>query len=284
MRNSPAPNVQRKTPVKRAFTGLAGSPLAKTIPDVKSNYTLRVPKTFDREEPVAFDIWFDRFNQKHGRIDLDCSFQECAFDPHLGRGRNPIDNDTPSHAGGERPDEFSPLQDLGVNRDNGSSRKKGAGFSTGLLQGERQIKRRRPTDKTWWIFSPDLFREFIRSKYDPDDSHEAEKAAFVLYRYYHQNREDEQIADVINAEGWRAAAWFNGAKEVKQYRQFLVKQGAAQFADQKPVSTWHGRRSVWRDSRCTDPNCAQCQKNEVSNDYSGRDHIKPEISSGQKAA
>jgi hypothetical protein len=281
---------QRKMPARRVFTGLAGSPLAKLIPieaaQGKSDHSLRVPKTPDREEPLAFDVWFDQFNQKHGRIDLDCSFQEYAFDPHLGQGANPIDNDElPSHAAALRieDEDCSPRQDLGITSD--GRKERGSSFSTGLIEGDRQIKRRRSSDKTWWIFDSVLFRDFIRLKYDPEKRYEAEKAAYVLYHYYHLNREDEQIGSAEGVfEGWRAAAWFNGAKEVKQYRQYLVKQGAEQFKDQKPESTWHGRRSVRRGFRCSDPNCTQCAGNEISRDYSGRDLKKLEIHSGQKVA
>lgn len=243
--------------VKRAFVGMAGSPLAKAnkLFIEKSDNTLRVPKTPDREEPIAFDTWIDEFEQKHGEIDLDCAFQECAFDPHLGHGANPLENsELPSHAGAERPDEYSPLQDLGLSPTSPQG--------TGLLEGDRQIKRRRPGAKTWWIFNSELFKGFLQSKYDPANPYEAEKAALVLHLYYYQNRDDEDIH--------QETAWFEDVKKIKQYRQYLAKQGAQMFADLKPESTWYGRRRMIRGSRCDNPNCTQCKANEKSVDFSGR--------------
>jgi hypothetical protein len=253
-----------KKPAKRAFDGLAGSPLARIrkLFVEKSDYTLRVPKSPDREDPIPFNVWFDVFGQKHGRIDLDCSFQECAFDPHLGHGANPLDNgELPSHAGALRNDEFSSaLQDLGLKPDQDSPEK--ASYATGLLEGDRQIKRRRIGERTWWVFDEKFFREFIESKYDPNDAYQAAKAYVVLHDYYHLNRQDEEI--------WDDTGWFENVKKVKQYRQFLVRQGADLFKQHKPGSTWHGRRAIRRGLRCADPNCDQCQSNEISLDFSGR--------------
>jgi hypothetical protein len=251
----------RKAPAKRAFVGMAGSPLArvKKVPGSKSDGVLRVPKTPDREAPTAFDAWFDEFGQKHGAIDLDCGLQEYAFDPHLGRGASPnVDSEKPG-----REKEISPLQELGLSPEYMTDRKKKKGLSVGLLEGDREIKRRRRSEVNWWILDSSLFREFLKSKYDPADPREAEKSALVLYLYYHQSREDEDILE-------ETGAWFQDVKKVKQYRQYIARQGAERFKDSKPETTWHGRRKTWTSGRkCDDPNC-QCQRNETSYDFSGR--------------
>ena len=65
-----------------------------------------------------------------------------------------------------------------------------------------------------------------------------EKALFVLYYYYLQNRTDDEIFN-------ESRCGFNDAKSVKQYRRAIVNKGAEMFKDQKPESTWHGRRGVW---------------------------------------
>jgi len=257
----------RKRPAQRAFTGMAGSPLAKVkslLADGEQSYkTLRVPKTPDRQDPTPFDVWIDAFGQKHGAIDLDSRFQEYAFDPHLGHvASSGVDSERPESGDGEV-DECSPMQDLGIAFDR--SGRKGS-IKTGLLDGDREIKRRRPNGKSWWVFDAKLIREFLRSKYDPSNTHEAEKAAFVLHSYYYQNREDEDI--------WEENSWFENIKKAKQYRQFIVRQGAERFQELKPESTWHGRKEIWRSPRCSDPDCAQCRGNEASNDFSGRIHVK----------
>jgi hypothetical protein len=260
--------LRRKPPAKRAFVGMAGSPLARIKKAVEqpSDDVLRVPKSFDREAPIPFDVWFDRFGQKHGQIDLDCSFQECAFDPQLGRGKNPLENNSlPSHAGGLRPPSSSPMQDLAIVLGTGGKLK------TGLVQGGRQLKRRRRTEKTWWVFDPKLLRKFLQAKVEPD-RYVAQKAAFVLHYYYLLNKDDEEIL-LATKEEENAQVKFGGVKEVKQFRQYLIRQGAEQFEDQRPDSIWHGRRQVWRGYRCADPYCDQCCRNEISKDYSGRDHI-----------
>ncbi|MGB8800695.1 MAG: hypothetical protein WCC97_08410 [Candidatus Acidiferrales bacterium] len=222
----------RKQPVKRAFTGLAGSSLAKIrqlAGEQKSDHTLRVPKTSDRTDPLAFEVWIDAFGQKHGQIDIDNCFQEHAFDAQLGRGVDPnVDSERSSNRVTEE-DVNSPTQDLGL--------PSGTKIITGLLEGDRPLKRRRSTEKSWWVFDGKLLREFIRPLYNPKNMERAEKAIFVLYYYYFQNRTDEEI--------WDERSFFRDVKSVKQYRRALVNKGAEMFKDQKPESTWHGRRGVW---------------------------------------
>jgi hypothetical protein len=94
---------------------------------------------------------------------------------------------------------------------------------------------------------------------------EVQKQMYVLHTYYHQSRTDEYILE--------ERSWFSNVKQVKQYRQHLIRSGAEQFKDQKPESTWHGRRKVVRGFRCENPNCDQCKRNEISSDFSGRDNI-----------
>jgi len=246
--------------VQRAFVGIAGSPLAKIrqiqklVGKEKSDHTLRVPKTYWKEDPLAFESWIDAFGQKHGRIDLDNCFQEYAFDSGLGRGADPnVDSERP----GKRVTEdnvTSVTQDLGYPAD--------TKILTGLLEGDRVRKRRRATEKTWWIFDGKLLREFLRPLYDSKDLERAEKAIFVLYYYYHQNWTDEEI--------WDERSFFRDVRSVKEYRRALVNKGAEMFKDQKPESTWHGRRPVKRGHvRCEDPSCDQCSKNDMSYDYTG---------------
>jgi hypothetical protein len=135
----------RQKKVTRAFTGLAGSPLAKATSEdkllrqlektakehhlkrkkqqslqkkwekriegvSKSDFALRVPKSPDREEPASFDEWFDEWGQRHGQIDIDCAFQPYQFDPHLRNPAGPADCDTPSRSAvlGDSPASLSP--------------------------------------------------------------------------------------------------------------------------------------------------------------------------------
>ena len=220
----------RKNPGLRAFVGMAGSPLAKSVMQ-KSDRTLRVAKSPDRTDPVAFEVWIDGFGQKHGRIDVDNAFQEYAFDTQLGNGVNPLKNSSvPSHAGALRPnDPSSPLQDLSLDPS--------VKVTTGLLEGERPLKRRR-ADKSWWIFDGKLLREFLRPLYNPKRMQRAEKAILILYRYYFQSRTDDEIFE-------EALYTFRDVKSVKEYRRAIVNRGAELFKDQKPESVWHGRRGVW---------------------------------------
>jgi len=222
----------RKQPAKRAFTGVAGSSLAKIrqlAGEEKSDHTLRVPKSPDRTDPLAFEVWLDAFGQKHGQIDIDNCFQEYAFDTQLGRGADPnVDSERSGNRATEE-DVNSPTQDLGLPAN--------TKIITGLLEGDRVRKRRRATEKTWWIFDGKLLREFLRPLYNPKNMERAEKAIFVLYYYYLQNRTDEEI--------WDERSFFRDVKSVKQYRRSIVDKGAEMFKDQKPESTWHGRRGVW---------------------------------------
>jgi len=264
LKQSVFPEKQRRKPAVRAFQGLAGSALAKILKAAEqpSDHGLRVPKTPDREDPIPFNVWFDEFGQKHGRIDLDCAFQDYAFDPHLSHGADcNVDSERPGRFDGDGDAEGngSVLQDLSLAAD--------VKPCTGLLEGDRKVKRRRPTDKSWWIFDQTLLKDFLRFKEEARDRNEMAKAAFVLYSFYYQNREDQNIL-----EG-NPLLEFDTVKQVKQYRQFLVRQGAERFKDQKPESTWHGRRAVWRGFKCKDPSCDQCKRNEISEDFSGRDNI-----------
>jgi hypothetical protein len=135
----PPHDLNRKKPIKRAFTGLAGSPLAVVMPPksetddelkerlikerkaweskqqkeaaLQNKYNTmlakaglsasqgapRSPRTPD-PSPLDCDEWKDQFDQRLGAIDIDCSFQEFAFDPKLGRGTRPDDGS--GHAGG----------------------------------------------------------------------------------------------------------------------------------------------------------------------------------------
>ena len=212
--------------------GIAGSPLAKIrqlAGAEKSDHTLRVPKTSDRTDPLAFEVWIDAFGQKHGQIDIDNCFQEYAFDTQLGRGVDPnVDSERSSNRVTEE-DVNSPTQDLGI--------PPGTKIITGLLEGDRVRKRRRATEKTWWIFDGKLLREFIRPLYNPKNMERAEKTIFVLYYYYLQNWTDEEI--------WDERSFFRDVKSVKQYRRSIVNKGAEMFKDQKPDSTWHGRPGAW---------------------------------------
>ena len=234
----------RQQPAKRAFVGIAGSPLAKIrqlAGEEKSDHTLRVPKTSDRTDPLAFEVWIDGFGQKHGQIDIDNAFQEHAFDNQLGCGANPSVDSERSGNRVTEDDVNSPTQDLGL--------PPGTKITTGLLEGERPTRCRRPTEKSWWVFDGKLLREFLRPLYNPKNMERTEKALFVLYYYYLQNRTDDEIFN-------ESRCGFNDAKSVKQYRRAIVNKGAEMFKDQKPESTWHGRRGVW------DP--------ETGYDFSGR--------------
>jgi hypothetical protein len=285
------------TAKRRAFSGLAGSPLATCVTPApesedallqrlnrqakeaarhrrklerlqracdkklaaakasKSDHTLRVPKTADREEPVEFDVWFDLFGQRHGRIDLDCAFQEHAFDSHLGGAGN-----------AER---SAVLAGFGVDIDAPTNER--IGVRTGLLPGERERKPRRSSLTSWWIFEAELLKEFLREKWDEDGLHEAEKAAYVLHLYYLQSRTDAEIAGDFKEVDVDTPAFFQTDKDCKSYRQFVVRRGCQKFSHlytpADPAVKRGSRRGKLRGMRCDDPNCTQCLKNEVSMDF-----------------
>jgi hypothetical protein len=268
-----APTIRaRKQPAKRAFTGLAGSALStvtvvpaqaapsrmtikqiqKLVGKEKSDHTLRIPKGYHNKKPLAFEAWIDNFGYKHGAIDLDNCFQEYAFDHGLGGGADPnVDSDRPGKNVNEG-DVNSPTQDLGL--------LPGTKIITGLLEGDRVRRRRRKTEKTWWIFDGKLLRDFLYTLYDPGDMYKAQKGIFTLYYYYLQNWTDAEI--------WEERSFFRDVRSVKEYRRGIVNKGAEMFKDQKPESTWHGRRPQRRGHvRCDDPLCDQCSKNDTSYDY-----------------
>jgi hypothetical protein len=247
-------SVRRKTPAKRRFVGLAGSPLSRTI---REDHTLHAVKSFDRQEPIGFDPWWDEFGQRHAQIDIDNDFQQRAFDRAL-HGAIPEGTD---HLANHVNPETSVMQDLGV--DLKVEPKKRTGIKFGLLPGEREVTNRRPTDKTWWIFESDLLREFIRAKYDDGKKgpKRAEAAILVLYHYYRRNRQDADI--------FEETSLFKDKKSLKNFRQRLVAEGSALHPD-RPTRSRRERRPHWYGGqKCEDPNC-QCTRNEVSNDFSGR--------------
>jgi hypothetical protein len=309
----------RKKPVKRAFTGLAGSPLAKVeaakpqteaeliarldaealarakedrrIARIrrkfdkqieesgvsKSDHTLREPQTADRKEPVAFNTWWDRFNQKHGQIDLDCSFQEYAFDPHLKRGYSADDigsGSKTSHLTAEDARLYEVFR-----TDINAGKKAVTGFRTGVLPGGREHKLRRPNASSWWIFDSELLRDFIEFKFDDSGEEDAQRTFFTLYWHYVLGMSDEEIAAQVWTEDSTderpgrvpdEAYYFSDAKECKSYRQYVVRQGAKRFESLRGKSGFGSRgskRGKVRGQRCNDPKCNQCSKNEVSLDF-----------------
>lgn len=261
----------RKSLAQRAFKGLAGSPLAKAVKQ-SSDFTLREPKTPDREEPIGIYERFNALGERFARVDLDCDFQPYAFDRHLGRGA--ISEGT-THIPLRRynADEIA----LGETE---LTIKKGG--STGLLEGERIVKCRRRTPQTWWIFDQECLKHFLESIKERDEAR-ASSAIYVLYHYYFRNRQDEEIFAELCQNGMekqparsgRLAATNHGhprlcfqhPKAVKNFRQRLISQGSELY----PPSLWqNGRRGRWSEgNKCSDPNCA-CQRNEKSCDFSGR--------------
>ena len=255
-------SVRRKTPAKRRFVGLAGSYLSKTI---REDHTLHVPKPPEKQTPIGFDPWWDAFGQRHAAIDMDCEFQPWAHDTALP-GAIPEGTD---HLNNKANPEKAVMQDLGV--DLTVEPKKRTGIKFGLLPGEREVKRRRPTDKTWWIFEADLLREFLRTKFNAGKKGQAiaEKAALVIYHYYFRNRLDVEIFEEISRFKGRPQQLFVDKKSLKNFRQRLIAEGAELHPD-RPIRSRRERRGHWSDGRkCEDPNC-QCTKNEVSNDFTGR--------------
>jgi hypothetical protein len=234
---------QRKKPAQRAFKGLAGSPLAvvrKPLP-VRANGrsltlaikisseddTLRSPRV--SEEPQQFDPWIDVYGQHHAEIDLDCAFQQHAFDSYLGRGTSPnVDSgDNRSSSYGDEDEQIeAPHQDLGIDS------KSPFRLRQGVLTGQRPVRPRRPTRRTWWILDIKFLREFIRTLINPDALTKKKRAAacravFVLVEYYHKNRQDQEICE--------DGKLFKSAKEVKQLRQYLVKKGLKLYGERKPL-------------------------------------------------
>jgi len=257
--------VTARKPVKRAFVGMAGSPLAivKALKEVSvSDHSLREPKTPDREEPIGFNEWWDSFGQRHAEIDLDCDFQTYQFDPRLG-GSKPDDmKDRPSHAGGLNgvdeegnsiPGDAAIIAELQIER-----RGKKIGAQTGLLERERPVRLRRATDKTWWIFESDLLRDFLKTKFEKDVKR-AESAALVIYHYYFRNRQDEEIFDETSL--------FKDEKSLKNFRQRLVDEGTEIYPESlRPLRRTYNRGRWNTGKQCSDPTCA-CHKNEASNDF-----------------
>lgn len=221
----------------------------------KSDHTLRVPKTADREEPVEFDVWFDQFGQRHGRIDLDCGFQEYAFDTHLG--------------GAGKTERSAIMDSFGVDIDAPTQER--IGVRTGLLPGERERKSRRASATNWWIFEAELLKEFLKEKWEGDGQAEAEKAGYVLHLYYLQGRTDAEIAGDFAETEVDTPAFFQTDKDCKSYRQFIVRRGCQKFSHlytpTERAANRGGRRGKLRGMRCDDPECTQCVKNEVSMDF-----------------
>ena len=217
-----------------------------------SDHTVRAPKTPDREEPHVFDPWVDVFGQAHGEIDWDAEFQSNAFDRALGQGTNPLNDtgsDRPSHASGIRygdealEDEIGMWQGLGIEDSEG----KKIGVRTGLLPGDRPIKRRRPNKKTWWIFCDEggFLEQFLKAKYPRDDEKHrtgAARALYVLIEYYLRYREDKEICAIPPANEW--AASFQNERAVKSFRQELVKAGVVMFGEDKNLDRPHERKYV----------------------------------------
>jgi len=299
----------RKPKAVRAFQGLAGSPLAKvaaprleTEPELiarltkeaksaakhrertaklqrkfdkkladlsKSDHTLRVPKSPDREDPVSFDVWFDDFGQRHGQIDLDCGFQEYPFDPHLKHGANPDGVETIVREGADTSERAHILDVFGVDID--APKNERIGVRTGLLPGQREEKPRRATKETWWIFDLELFKDFVKEKWDEDGIEEAEKCIWVLHSYYYRSRSDQEVFGEAEGDNLtETPGFFPDVKSCKSYRQFVVRQGAKAFSHLKNRADFaprSGRRGKMRGMRCKDPKCTQCWKNEVDIDF-----------------
>jgi hypothetical protein len=197
-----------------------------------SDHTLRVPKTSDREEAHLFNPWVDIYGQKHGQIDWDAEFQSCAFDPKLGRGSSPDVGDHWNN--GLLPDddlvEKNAIQSMSIQQGG-----KQIGIRRGSLEHDREIKMRRPTEKTWWIFCAEghYLEKLLKEKYPRDDINNREKAAralFVLVQFYLRNRTDADIAAPGSSE-WMAT--FQDEKSVKRFRQELIKQGVEMFGVDK---------------------------------------------------
>jgi hypothetical protein len=236
------PTPQRKKAAQRAFTGMVGSPLAKikkplpvrangrsltlAIKVSSEDDTLRPPRL--NEEPRQFDPWVDVYGQHHAEVDLDCAFQQHAFDSYLGRGASPnVDSgdDAVQRRGGDD-DPNSPYQDLGANSKSKFKTRKG------YLPGQRPVRPRRPTKRTWWILDMEFLRAFIGTLTNPRAVSKKKRlaacrAVFVLVEYYHRNQQDQEIS--VNSK------LFKTAKEVKQLRQYLVKEGLKIYGEREPL-------------------------------------------------
>lgn len=247
-----------ETPARTSLTELKKllTELKKWRARVKqpSDFTLSSPKDHCHTEPELFNPWIDVYGRRLGRIDFDCAFQSTAFDVGLGSGHNPLNadggSDRPSHAGGLNPvhqKDKSLCQDLTVKNDDGQK----IGVSIGLLPGEREIKRRRPTSTTWWIFKDGYLSDFIFRKYPPSDEENrapAARAAFVLLEYYLKNREDQDIAAFEGSS-------FNSAEEVKNLRQYLIREAPKFGFKELPPSEFR----MLPGSNCG--SCYGCRKN-----------------------
>jgi hypothetical protein len=269
---------------RRAFTGLAGSPLAKIdkalLSATKSDFALRTPLTPDRQKPTAFDRWYDEFGDRHGQIDLDCAFQTYAFDEHLGQGHSPADSNG-GHAGAlniQHSGEATLPQAFNYDPEVGESADNKKGYSTGLLEHERPEKPRRATPKTWWIFDEDLLKQFLNVMWTHDNPDKAKRAAWILYSFYVRNRTDEELATnevyLQNDDFYqshipeRTEFEFSSAKQVKRARQYLVRLGTAMFGTKDlPELTRKQGRGRWRGEHCNNPECKQCINNEKGWDY-----------------
>jgi hypothetical protein len=266
------PSKQRRPAAKRAFRGLQGSVFAKydKLGEQPSDHTLRETLTPDKQEPIGFDPWYDEFKQRHAQIDLDCDFQSHAFDEHLG-GKAP---EGAAHVTViKKPADESVSDHFGVDRTLPKHKQNGVRF--GLVEGARLEKRRRRTDTTWWIFEADLFRGFIKTIYEKDQTR-AKIALFVFYHYYFRNREDAEIY-LYQQEKWKddgdwwTALSFKDEKAIKNFRQRVLDEGNEMYpVSLREKSGSHGRRGKWTGGqKCGDPECP-CHKNETSHDFTAR--------------
>jgi hypothetical protein len=268
---------------QRLFTGLSGSSFSRINTAVKaqkpnwtqlskdpkalsdflqtpSNHTLRETLSPDREQPIASEDWIDEFGDHlRGGRDLDACFQSVAFDRYL----NPrvtsaeSENDTGSSPAGTNPESVRVIGDFGG--DSALTREvTPRGFQTGCLPGGRK-RRRRPSERTWWIFEADLLRAFIQQIAEKSRI-DAENTAVALVGFYLQNLEDADVFEDTSR--------FRDLKSLKNFRQRTVAKGFERFGPRPPmhIRDW-GRRGRIRGKRCDEPTCVQCASNDTTVDY-----------------
>jgi hypothetical protein len=204
-----------------------------------------------------------------GGGDLDNSFQPYSHDPRL-RGRRPnADSDAPRSGGAIDPEKENLAGIFGVDS---IGRKGPKGYQCGRIPGGRH-KRRRAVAGNWWVFVEAHLREFL-AELRKQDERDANRAEFVLYRFYFLNQEDEDIfADIEDQQEQPTAKTIKGFKNriaLKNYRQRLLKRGLEQFGP-RPAKHFRefGRYPETRGVGCGDPEC-QCSKNDKSDDFTGR--------------
>lgn len=260
---------------------MAGSPLATVTPlrparkrrlSQKSNSTLQSPPSFGRV-PIR--------PSEFGAIDADANFQNCQFDPGLGRGADPVacegsNSGGADYGGSGGPDESrspevhkapitSPdgheidvsqlsdvFQSFGI-KDAGD-KKKVLGVRFGHISGHQLVPRLK-TRKNWWIFQADALRMFLfeLAEGPRDGERVARKAAVVLYHYYYFRLLDEEIFR-------EHRDLFKNVSAAKTFRQEIFQKGCQQFGEgEEAFGCWHGRQD--------DPSWIQFRKEQEQREH-----------------